>query len=49
LDRAVVIELLPSTRDNLLWVALLEREDYGKIKFYPNFQAPLLGWMVMLS
>lgn len=25
----MVIELLPSTRDNLLRVALLEREDYG--------------------
>lgn len=26
----MVIELLPSTRDNLLRVALLEREDYGR-------------------
>lgn len=28
----MVIELLPSTRDNLLRVALLEREGYGKKK-----------------
>ena len=33
----MVIELLPSTRDNLLRLALLEREDDGKkIFFYPK-------------
>lgn len=36
----MVIELLPSTTDNLLGLALLEREDDGK-KFYPNFQVTL--------
>jgi len=44
LDKVVVIELLPSTRDNLLRLALLEREDDGKkFFFYPKFQATLPG------
>lgn len=44
----MVIELLPSTRDNLLRAALLEREDYGE-KILSKFLGSSAWEMMVLS
>lgn len=45
----MVIELLPSTRDNLLRVALLEREDYGGKEILSKFLGSSAWEMTGLS